>query len=138
MPNEPLFYKTCKLLYENVDINGKQSPLIAPDLYRIISNNANKIENEINYNWDYNYDYKGFQLLYKTYLLKCHISGEWKQIERPQHMLMRVALAINFSTKYQDFNKLRTNDKAIWDNLQSVIPWGHPTLTSKIRQKWLD
>lgn len=40
------------------------------------------------YDRDYNYDYFGFKTLERAYLMTC----DKKVIERPQHMIMRVAL----------------------------------------------
>ena len=43
------------------------------------------------YDRDYNYDYFGFKTLERAYLLTC----DKKIVERPQHMIMRVALGIH-------------------------------------------
>lgn len=43
------------------------------------------------YDRDYNYDYFGFKTLERAYLLSC----DKKIVERPQHMIMRVALGIH-------------------------------------------
>jgi ribonucleotide reductase alpha subunit len=48
-------------------------------------------DSKINYERDYFYDYFGFKTLEKSYLLR--IDG--KIVERPQHMLMRVAIGIH-------------------------------------------
>ena len=54
---------------------------------------ANKatLDNYVDYDRDFNYDYFGFKTLERSYLLK--LNGE--VAERPQHMLMRVAVGIH-------------------------------------------
>jgi ribonucleotide reductase alpha subunit len=59
-------------------------------LYEYVMANKDIINNMINYNNDYYYDFFGFKTLEKAYLLKVN-----KQIiERPQDMLMRVAITL--------------------------------------------
>ncbi|URE13074.1 hypothetical protein MUK42_19109 [Musa troglodytarum] len=53
--------------------------------------NAARLDSEIIYDRDFDYDYFGFKTLERSYLLK--VSG--KVVERPQHMLMRVAVGIH-------------------------------------------
>ena len=50
-----------------------------------------RLQAEINYKRDWEYDYFGFKTLERAYLLKVH----GKIVERPQHMIMRVALGIH-------------------------------------------
>lgn len=50
-----------------------------------------RLDSEIIYDRDFDYDYFGFKTLERSYLLK--VSG--KVVERPQHMLMRVAVGIH-------------------------------------------
>ena len=47
------------------------------------------------YDRDYNYDYFGFKTLERAYLMTC----DKKIIERPQHMIMRVALGKDYLLK---------------------------------------
>ena len=55
--------------------------------------NKEKLNDYIKYERDHEIDYFGFKTLEKAYLYK--ING--KVVERPQHMLMRVALGIHGS-----------------------------------------
>jgi ribonucleoside-diphosphate reductase alpha chain len=71
--------------------NGQKAPLIAKDIYKIIEKNAEILDSTIIYDRDFDFDYFGFKTLEKGYLLK--ING--KVVERPQHMLMRVAVGIH-------------------------------------------
>ncbi len=86
------FSSTIEDLYVYVNPRtGKKAPLIADDVYQIIMDNADKLDSTIIYNRDFNYDYFGFKTLERSYLLK--LNG--KIAERPQHMLMRVAIGIH-------------------------------------------
>lgn len=86
------FSETMTDLYQFVNPKtGKKSPLIADDVYKIIKKNAELIDSTIIYDRDFGYDYFGFKTLERSYLLR--ING--KIAERPQHMLMRVALGIH-------------------------------------------
>ncbi len=79
-------------LYEYVNPRTeKKAPLIAEDTYKVIIENAEKLDSTIIYNRDFNYDYFGFKTLERSYLLK--LNGQ--VAERPQHMLMRVAIGIH-------------------------------------------
>ena len=86
------FSETMHDLYAYVNPKtGQRSPLIAKDVYKIIEKNAELLDSTIIYDRDFDYDYFGFKTLEKGYLLK--ING--KVVERPQHMLMRVAVGIH-------------------------------------------
>lgn len=86
------FSKTMETLYEYIDPKtGKKAPLIADDVYEVIKNNAQELDSTIIYDRDFGYDYFGFKTLERSYLLK--INGQ--VAERPQHMLMRVAVGIH-------------------------------------------
>ena len=69
----------------------KHAPLISEEVYNIIMENAEVLNNHIDYNRDFNYDYFGFKTLERSYLLR--LDGE--VAERPQHMLMRVSVGIH-------------------------------------------
>ena len=71
--------------------SNKHAPLISEEVYEIIMANADLLNNHIDYSRDHNYDYFGFKTLERSYLLK--LNGE--VAERPQHMLMRVAVGIH-------------------------------------------
>jgi ribonucleoside-diphosphate reductase subunit M1 len=70
---------------------GVPIPMISEKYYRIIKDNAEKLDAAIVYDRDFQYQYFGFKTLERSYLLK--ING--KTVERPQHMLMRVAVGIH-------------------------------------------
>ncbi|MBC75875.1 MAG: ribonucleoside-diphosphate reductase subunit alpha [Halobacteriovoraceae bacterium] len=86
------FLETMGLLYNHVDPKtGEQTALISDTLYENAKKHKERIETEIAYSRDFEYDYFGFKTLERSYLLK--VNG--KIVERPQHMLMRVALGIH-------------------------------------------
>ena len=71
--------------------SGKHAPLIAEGIFDIIMANKDVLDAHIDYNRDHNYDYFGFKTLERSYLLR--LNGE--VAERPQHMIMRVAVGIH-------------------------------------------
>jgi ribonucleoside-diphosphate reductase alpha chain len=86
------FAETMEDLYTYVDpITGENASLVANDVIEIIRDNAEFLDSQIIYDRDFNYDYFGFKTLERSYLLK--INNEI--VERPQHMLMRVAVGIH-------------------------------------------
>ena len=88
------FSSTMKDLYEYVNPRtGKKAPLLSDEVYKIISENAEKIDSSIIYNRDFGYDFFGFKTLERSYLLK--LNGQIA--ERPQHMLMRVSIGIHMN-----------------------------------------
>lgn len=87
-----MFSQVIEQLYTYVDPKtGLDAPMIADDVYKIIMDNAKDIDSQIISDRDMDYDYFGFKTLEKSYLLK--INGE--PAERPQQMLMRVAIGIH-------------------------------------------
>ncbi len=86
------FSETMKDLYEYVNPRtGKKAPLLSDEVHKVIEENAEKLDSTIIYNRDFGYDYFGFKTLERSYLLK--LNGNIA--ERPQHMLMRVAVGIH-------------------------------------------
>ena len=88
------FSETMKEMYFYVNPrNGQKAPLLSEEVHEAIQANAEYLNSHIIYNRDFNYDYFGFKTLERSYLLK--ING--KIVERPQHMLMRVAVGIHLN-----------------------------------------
>src|ERR1044072_3204679 len=86
------FTETMTDLYEYIDPRtGKNAPLIAEDVYKVIIDNSDVLDSTIIYDRDFGYDYFGFRTLEKSYLLKTN----GQVAERPQHMIMRVAVGIH-------------------------------------------
>ena len=86
------FSETMEDLYLYVNPRtGKKAPLLSDEVFKVISENSEKLDSTIIYNRDFGYDYFGFKTLERSYLLK--INGQIA--ERPQHMLMRVSIGIH-------------------------------------------
>lgn len=71
--------------------NHKHQPMVSEQLYNIVQKHADELNSAIVYDRDFNYQFFGFKTLERSYLLR--ING--KVAERPQHMLMRVAVGIH-------------------------------------------
>jgi len=86
------FTDTMEDLYNYVDPKTNQpAPLLSDDVYNAIKENAEVLDSNIIYDRDFRYDFFGVKTLERSYLLK--LNGE--VAERPQHMLMRVAMGIH-------------------------------------------
>ncbi|KFH44823.1 Ribonucleoside-diphosphate reductase large chain-like protein [Hapsidospora chrysogenum ATCC 11550] len=70
--------------------NNKPSPMISQETYECVMRHREELDSAIVYDRDFNYQYFGFKTLERSYLLK--LNG--KIVERPQHMIMRVAVGI--------------------------------------------
>jgi ribonucleoside-diphosphate reductase alpha chain len=79
-------------MYHYVD-NKTNEPasLLADDVYQIIMDNKEVLDSSIIYDRDFRYDYFGFKTLTRSYLMRLY----GKIVERPQQMLMRVAIGIH-------------------------------------------
>jgi len=88
------FSETMSEMYYYVNPRTNQAaPLISDEVHQVIQENAAFLDSHIIYTRDFNYDYFGFKTLERSYLLR--ING--KIVERPQHMLMRVAVGIHLN-----------------------------------------
>ncbi len=88
------FSETMNEMFHYVNPRTNQeAPLLSEEVHNVIQENAELLNSHIIYNRDFNYDYFGFKTLERSYLLK--ING--KIVERPQHMLMRVAVGIHLN-----------------------------------------
>jgi len=86
------FSEVVEDLYRYINPRSNEAgPLISDRVYAIVKANEATLNAAIVYDRDFGYDYFGIKTLTKSYLLK--IDGVIA--ERPQHMLMRVALGIH-------------------------------------------
>lgn len=86
------FSQVSKELYEYINPKTDlHSPMISDETWAIIQEHADELNSAIVFDRDFNYNYFGFKTLERSYLLR--ING--KVAERPQHMMMRVALGIH-------------------------------------------
>ena len=104
----PSFSEVIRNLYENKNIHDKHAPLVSKELYDFVMDNCDKLNSYIDYERDYNFDYFGFKTLEKSYLMRIksytpesskeeRMNLKGKIVERPQHLLMRVAIGIHGS-----------------------------------------
>ena len=89
----PSFSEVVGNLYNNKDVNGKDSPIVSDKFYNLVIENKEKLNSVIDYKKDFKIDYFGFKTLEKSYLLKI----EGKVVERPQHLFMREAVAVSYT-----------------------------------------
>ena len=85
-----LHKETHESFYETMKILNKEN-IINNTVFKVIEENREIIEQNINYNKDYTYDYFGFKTISKSYLLKINNII----VERPQDMIMRVSVGVH-------------------------------------------
>lgn len=86
------YSQVSKELYDYVNPKtGLHSPMISKETYDVIIKHADELNSAIVFDRDFNYNYFGFKTLERSYLLR--ING--KVAERPQHLMMRVAVGIH-------------------------------------------
>ncbi|KAJ3729268.1 ribonucleotide reductase alpha subunit [Lentinula raphanica] len=79
-------------LYEYINPKtGKPAPMVSEDTYRTVMAHKDTLDSAIIYNRDFSYNYFGFKTLERSYLIR--LNG--RIAERPQHMIMRVAVGIH-------------------------------------------
>ncbi|KAI6226333.1 Ribonucleoside-diphosphate reductase large subunit [Aphelenchoides fujianensis] len=87
-----VFSTAMRRLYENVNANtGKPQPLIADDVYAIVEKHKERLNSAVIHSRDFNFNYFGFRTLERAYLMR--VDG--RIVERPQFMIMRVAIGIH-------------------------------------------
>ncbi len=88
------FSEVMEDLYRYIDPKtGQNASLLADDVYQVIQEHKEVLDSSIIYDRDFRYDYFGFKTLTRSYLLR--LNGDIA--ERPQHMLLRVAIGIHKS-----------------------------------------
>ena len=97
------FAKVSQSLFNFKDIHNGEYPLVDTNYNTIVQENAEKIQEIIDYKNDYLFDYFGFKTLERAYLFRVH----GKIVERPQDMWMRVAIGIHGSNLEHAFKTYR-------------------------------
>lgn len=82
-------------LYNNVDVHGEKAPLVSEEYHDIVMKHHRKIQHRIDVSRDYLFDYFGMKTLERSYLQRVHKNGTSKIVERPQHLIMRLAIGIH-------------------------------------------
>ena len=86
------FSKVIEKLYNHYHPTTKEfMPLVSKDFHDNVMTNKDAIDSAIIYDRDSSFTYFGLKTLEKAYLLR--ING--KIVERPQHLIMRVAVALH-------------------------------------------
>jgi ribonucleoside-diphosphate reductase alpha chain len=85
------FSETVHDLYHYRDVNDKHKPVVTKEFYEDVMANRDALDAAIVHERDYDWTYFGLKTVEGAYLLKC---GD-KVVERPQYMLMRVAVALH-------------------------------------------
>jgi ribonucleoside-diphosphate reductase alpha chain len=80
------------LANQTVDKTGEHTSNISKELIEICATHGDAIDAKIDYTRDYLFDYFGFKTLEKLQYLLRDTRG--KTLERPQHLIMRVSLAL--------------------------------------------
>lgn len=86
------FSNTVKKLYNYIDPKtGEPAGLIGEETYKIVQKHKKAFDSAIIYDRDFEFDFFGFKTLERSYLMRT----DGQVVERPQHMLMRVAVGIH-------------------------------------------
>ncbi|XP_022587945.2 ribonucleoside-diphosphate reductase large subunit [Cyclospora cayetanensis] len=86
------FAEVVEQLHSYMDNQGREAPLIHKDVYEFVMQNRASLNAAIKYHRDFDYDYFAFKTLERSYLLRMRGTI----VERPQHMIMRVACGIHY------------------------------------------
>ncbi|AVL93916.1 ribonucleoside-diphosphate reductase large subunit [Megavirus vitis] len=94
------YFHVVSELHNNINKNGIHAPIVSDGFYKFVKKNRDEINKHINYQLDYGFSIFGFRTLEQSYLKK--VKGII--IERPQHLFMRVAIAIHY--RNNDLNRI--------------------------------
>ena len=87
------YLKVVGQLRSNINKKGVVSPIVTKEFEDYVTVHQSEINAALNYERDYDISVFGYRTLEKAYLKK-FITGQI--IERPQHMFMRVAIALHY------------------------------------------
>lgn len=89
---EKSFSQTMERIYRYINPNTQEAAgLLSDEAFAVIQHHAELLDSTIIYDRDFTYEYFGFKTLEKSYLIR--LNGV--VVERPQHLLMRVAVGIH-------------------------------------------
>ncbi len=84
------FAETTRALAKHCDGHGRPRPLVNAEYAAFVERHAHALDAMVDYDRDYDFTPFGFKTLMKAYLI--HVHG--RVVERPQHMYLRVAVAL--------------------------------------------
>ena len=93
--------------------------MVSKEIFDIVQANKDKLDGAVIYSRDFEYHYFGFKTLERSYLLK--VNG--KPVERPQQMLMRVAVGIHGECFY-GLNPIPYGGGGQYLRSQKMVGWG--------------
>ena len=79
-------------MHDHTLASGQAAPIVNSELLALAERMAPELEAALDHSRDYAYDYFGLRTLQRSYL---HRNSDGAPLERPQHMLMRVALCVH-------------------------------------------
>ncbi len=86
------FSEVVEKLYNHKNSKtAEHMPRVTKEFYDIVTKNAELLDDSIDYTRDFSYDYFGYKTLEKAYLFQL----DRQVVERPQHLIMRVAVGIH-------------------------------------------
>nr|AEX62665.1 ribonucleoside-diphosphate reductase large subunit [Moumouvirus Monve] len=88
------YLKVVTMMRKNINKNGKRAPIVSKDFYKFVLKHNDKINEQLKYERDYDISIFGYRTLERSYLKKCN----GMIVERPQHLWMRVAIALHYRT----------------------------------------
>ena len=93
------YLKIIEQMETNINKKGKRSPIVSKGFANYVKKHYNEINKVIDYERDYEITVFSYRTLERSYLKK---TVDGKIIERPQHMYMRVAIAIHWRSDRLD------------------------------------
>ena len=93
------YLKVVRQLKNNINKKGKPAPIVSDGFADFVEEHYEKINEKFCYERDYDISVFGYRTLEKAYLKKLI---DTKIIERPQHLFMRVAIALHYRTNRLD------------------------------------
>lgn len=101
------------------DYRGSKICILHPKVVSFIKRYHHELQNAIDYNKDYNNNFFGAVTLIRSYLLSHRFDNDVKVIkERPQQMLLRVAIGINMNQIKEDGHASKETIESILDTYQ--------------------
>ena len=97
-----------RLSNQTMPKSGETTSIVHETLLTVVKKHGAEIDARIHHDRDYLFDYFGFKTLERSYLLK---DTSMKIVERPQHLWMRVALALwcdNLERAFETYDLLST------------------------------
>jgi len=97
-----------RLSNQTMPKSGETTSIVHESLLAVVKKHGAEIDARIHHDRDYLFDYFGFKTLERSYLLK---DTSMKIVERPQHLWMRVSLALwsdNLERAFETYDLLST------------------------------